>query len=94
MVADAGDDDLAVEPDALGEGSRHDHTTLFVELGLGRSAEEVPLHHAAFPRERIELREPFLDDALPVRARIAGDAPIHPVCENHAPGKRFAKLGR
>src|ERR687888_65300 len=94
VVAHAGDDDLAAEPDALGERRWNDHAALLVGLGLGGPAEEVPLHQTALPRERVEIREPLLDDALPVRARIAVEAPIHAVCENHAPGKRFAKLGR
>src|SRR5438067_2440122 len=85
MVANAGDNDLAVEADALRERSGHDDAALLVGLGLGRSAEEVALHQAALSRKRVEIGEPFLDDALPVRPRVAVEAPVHAVCENHAP---------
>src|SRR5437879_4273143 len=94
VVPDAGADDLAGAPRALCQRRGPDHAALLVGLGSGRSPEEVPLHQPALPRERVEPCEPLLDDALPVRTRIAVEAPVHAVCENHAPGKRFAKLGR
>src|SRR5262245_61053647 len=94
VVADAGDDALARAPRALRQRRGHDDTPLLVRLGLRGPAEEVALHQAALARERVEAREALLHDALPVRARVAVEAPVHAVCENHAPGKRFAKLGR
>src|SRR5207244_10200126 len=90
MVPDAGDHDLPRDPRALCQRRRDDHTALLVRLGLGCAAEEVALHQTPFPGERVEPREPLLDDTLPVLPRIAVEAPVHAVCENHAPGKRFA----
>src|SRR5690348_9974099 len=84
VVAHTGDHDLAAEADALGERCGHHHAALLVRLGLGRAAEEVALHQAALARERVEPREPLVDDALPIRPRVAVEAPVHAVCEDHA----------
>src|ERR1043166_6025952 len=77
VVPDAGDDDLAADPDALGERGRHDHAALLVRVGLGPPPEERPRHTAPLLQKGVEPREPLLDDALPVRARIAVEAPVH-----------------
>src|SRR5207247_5953927 len=94
VVPKPGDDDLAPDPSVLRERRGNHDSALLVRLRLGCPGEEVALHHACLPVERVEPGQAALDRTLPLRPRIAVEAPVHATREDDAPGKRFAKLGR
>src|SRR5213592_3387874 len=76
VVVDARDDDVAAELRVLGERGRDADPPLLVELRL-RGAEEEALHPAALLAQRVERREPPLDEPVPVVARVREQAPVH-----------------
>src|ERR671934_1276987 len=94
VVAQPGDHDLTGDAGVFGERGRDHDPPLPVRLRLRRAGEEVALHQAGLPVEGVELGEAFLHRPLPLRARIAVEAPLHAAREDDASGKRFAKLGR
>src|SRR5213078_5233491 len=61
VVVDSRHDDLLPQPGVLAERRRHHDPALLVDLSLGRTREEVALHHAALLAERVELAEARLD---------------------------------
>ena len=50
---------------------------LLVELRLRRAGEEEALHPAALLAQRVERREPRLDERVPVGARVGEEAAVH-----------------
>src|SRR5919109_519871 len=77
VVVDARDDDVAAEFRVLDQGRRQSHSSLLVELGLRRAGEEETLHPAALLAQRVERREPGLDDPLPVVGGVRKEAAVH-----------------
>src|SRR5438309_167562 len=66
-VVDTRDDDLLAQLRVLDQLSRNHHAALFVELGLGRPGEEVPLQPPPFRAERIQRGESSVDESIPIR---------------------------
>src|SRR4051794_12480107 len=88
------DHDLTAEAGVL-EQSRRDHDPpLLVGLPLGGAREEEPLHHARLPAERVELREPRVDDLLPVVPSVGVEASVHAAGDHDAAGEGLSELGR
>src|SRR3954447_11152949 len=94
VVPHADDHDLAVDAGLPGERPGHEHAALLVGLGLGRAGEEVAVHDPPLAAERVEPGEPAFDEPLPVRLRIAVEAPVKAARDDEAAGKRLPKLGR
>jgi hypothetical protein len=94
MIVDPHHDDLLPQPGILAERPRNHHSALLVQLRLGRSGEEVAVHQAAFPTERVELPEARLDGVGPVAARVRGETPLDSPREDQAFVERLSELGR
>src|SRR3954447_1136721 len=77
VVVDARHDDVAAELRVVDQCRREHHPALLVQLGLRRPGEEEPLHPPPFLAERIERREPRVDEVAPVLARVREEAAVH-----------------
>src|SRR5438128_2816768 len=84
VVVDARDDDVARELRVLEQRRRQHQAPLLVELGLRGAGEEEPLHARRLLAERVERREPLVDELVPVRARVCVEAAVHPA-RDHDP---------
>src|SRR5438034_109483 len=66
-VVDTRYDDLLAQLGMLDQLGGDHHAALFVELGLGRPREEVPLKPPPFRAERIQRGESRVDESIPIR---------------------------
>src|SRR5579859_217466 len=94
VVVDACDDDVAAELRVLHQSGGKADPALLVELGLdGTGVEEAP-ELARLAAELVELLEPGLDRARPVRTRIRVQAAVHAAAHDDAVLEFLPELGR
>ena len=93
MVVDPGDRHLAAEAGVLEQRGRDDEPPLTVELALAGAGEVMPLHAPCVLAERVERGDP-LDQFLPLRTRIRGEAAVELAREDDALLEGCAELGR
>src|SRR6185437_10092765 len=94
VVVDSGDHDLATEARVLDQRRRQHDAALLVGCGLDRGGEEIALDHAVVTAEQVEVGEPGVDEALPVRAGICVQAAVHSARDDEAVREGLAEPGR
>src|SRR5262245_54064835 len=93
VVVDARHDDVLPDSGVLGEVLRQEHATLAVELGHGRSGEDVALHLPRLTAERVQLCDPG-HVLVPGVARVDVDVPLDPAGKDDAARQRMPKARR
>ena len=73
-------------------GGNH-HAALFVELGLGRSGEEVPLEAPAPRAERIQRGQSRVDESIPIRTTEGIQAAVEAARDDNTVKEGFPELG-
>ena len=86
-------DDLARERRVRDERRGDHHAALFVEFGLGRSREEVPLELPRLLAERIQRGESRLDESNPILTTVGIEAPLDAAFDDDPARKGFAEPG-
>src|SRR5947207_29823 len=93
-VVDTRDDDLLAQLRVLDQLGWDHHAALFVELGLGRPREEVPLKPPPFRAERIQRGESRVDESIPIRTTEGVEAAVEAPGDDNTVGEGFSELGR
>src|SRR3989441_5046227 len=93
-VVDTRDHDLLAQLRVLDQLGGDHHAALFVELGLGRPGEEVPLEPAPFRAERIQRGESRVDESIPIRAPEDVQATVQAPCDANPVREGFSELAR
>ena len=95
MVVDARDDDLALEAGVLERApAARARGPACRARPRPAPAKKKRCSSRASLRERVERREPRLDQSLPVSPRVDGEAPVEPAREDDSAGERLAKPRR
>src|SRR5439155_11380497 len=93
VVVDARHGHLPADAGAHQERGREHHPPLLVELRRRRPGEEVALHHACLPAERVERADPA-GEPLPVVAGVRVEAAVHPARDDDGRAQMLPQLGR
>ena len=93
-LVDAGDDDFPTQLRVLDQLGGNHHAALFVELGLGRSGEEVPLETPAPRAERIQRGQSRVDESIPIRTTEGIEATVEAPGDDNTVREGFSELGR
>src|SRR2546430_4182483 len=93
-VVDTRDDDLLAQLCVFDQLGGDHHAALFVELGLGRPGEEVPLKAPPFRAERIQRGESRVDKSIPIRTTEGVEAAVEAPGDDNTVGEGFSELGR
>src|SRR5215210_1413529 len=90
-VPDSGHDDLAPEGRVLEQGSWDAHAPLLVRLVLRGAGVVVAMHLPGLLAERVERVEPRAHQALPLLARVGGEASLQAAGDDHSSGEGLAE---